>query len=78
VSPAELASPIFRPVAGRTQGGEAPLRNISTPLEKCVGSSLKILDIVQKIWALSENSSLLLVSQAGYGRASLSWDVLEP
>jgi len=31
--------------------GEAPLEKVSPPLEKCVGYSLKILDIVQKIWA---------------------------
>jgi len=32
-------------------GGEAPLENFSPLLEKCVGRSLKLLDIVQKIWA---------------------------
>jgi len=35
----------------RNQGGEAPLENFSPPVEKCVGYNLKILDIVQKIWA---------------------------
>jgi len=59
-------------------GGAKPLQeNFLPPLEKCVGYSLKLLDIVQKIWAplkkkfgsLSENSSSLLVSQAGYGPA---------
>jgi len=39
------------PPTGRNQGGEAPLENFSPPLEKCVGHNLKILDIVQKIWA---------------------------
>jgi len=57
-----------RPVTRRAQGAASPpLENFSAPLEKCVGYSLKLLDIVQKIWALSENSSPLLVSQAGYG-----------
>jgi len=55
-----------RPV---TRGGEAPLENFSPPLEKCVGHRLKLLDIVKKTWTLSENSSLLLVSQAGHGSA---------
>jgi len=32
----------------RNQGGEAYLQNFSPPLEKFVGHSLKILDIVQK------------------------------
>jgi len=40
------------------------------PLEKCVGYSLKIMDIVKKFGPLSENSSPLLVSQAGYGPGS--------
>jgi len=35
----------------RNQGGQNPLENFSPPLEKCVGHSFKILDIVQKIWA---------------------------
>jgi len=41
-----------------------PPRKISPLLEKCVGYSLKLLDIVQKIWA---PLTKLLVSQAGYG-----------
>jgi len=53
----------------RNQGGETYLQNFSPPLEKFVGHSLKILDIVQKNWPLSENSSPLVVSQAGYGPA---------
>jgi len=36
-------------------------------MKKSVGHGLKLLDIVQNIWALSENSSSLLVSQVGYG-----------
>jgi len=40
-----------RPV---TRGGSGwknpPLENFSALLEKCVGKSLKLLDIVQKIW----------------------------
>jgi len=31
------------------QGGRSPLEKCSTPLEKCVGHSFKMLDIVQKI-----------------------------
>jgi len=54
----------------RNQGGQkgrSPLRTFfAPPLEKCVGHSLKLLDIVQKIWAPSENSSPLLVPQAGH------------
>jgi len=38
-----------RPV---TRRNEAPHKKILTPLEKCVGHSLKILDIIPKIWAL--------------------------
>jgi len=34
-----------------TREGEAPLEKFSPPLEKCVGRSLKLLDIVQKIWS---------------------------
>jgi len=37
-----------RPV---TRGGEALLEKFSTPLEKFVGHSLKLLDTVQNIWA---------------------------
>jgi len=33
----------------------------------CVGHNFKLLDIVKNFGPLSENSSLLLVSQAGYG-----------
>jgi len=36
-------------------------------LEKCVGHNLKLLDIVQNIWALLRKLFALLVSQAGYG-----------
>jgi len=41
-----------RPVT-RGGAGEAkyPLEKFSTPLDKCVGYSLKIVYIVQKIWA---------------------------
>jgi len=39
-----------RNLRGRRRG-EAPLENFSPPLEKCVGYILKILDIVQNIWA---------------------------
>jgi len=53
----------LRPVTGWSR------ENFSPPREKCVGYSLKILDIVQKIGPLSENSSPLVVSQAGYGLA---------
>jgi len=44
-----INGPQCRPV---TWGGEAPPRKFFSPLEKCVPYSLKILDIVQKIWAL--------------------------
>jgi len=36
-----------RPV---TRGEKPLLENLSSPLEKCVGHSLKLLDTVQKIW----------------------------
>ena len=36
---------------GGRRGAMSPLEKILTPLERCVGRSLKILDIVQKIWA---------------------------
>jgi len=45
---------VSRPV---TRGSEAPLENFLASLEKFVGYILKLLDIVQKICALSENSS---------------------
>jgi len=32
-------------------GASPPTENFSTPLEKCIGHRLKLLDIVQKIWA---------------------------
>jgi len=43
-----------KPVTMGPQGGrlgEAPLENFSSPLEKCVGHNLKILNIVQKLCA---------------------------
>ena len=43
-----------------------PLENFSPPLEKCIGHRLKLLDIVQKIWAPLRKHSPL-VTQAGYG-----------
>ena len=37
---------------GAAQGGRShPYKTFRPPLEKCVGYSLKLLDIVQKIWA---------------------------
>ena len=59
---------INRPVT-RGKGGEAPPRKIFAHLEKCVGYSLKTVDKFKKFGPLSENSSTLLVSQAGYGPA---------
>ena len=38
----------IKPVTG---GGEALRKFFAPPLEKCVGHRLKLLDIVQKIWA---------------------------
>jgi len=35
----------------RNQGGADPLEKFSPPLEKCIGYRLKLLDIVQTIWA---------------------------
>jgi len=35
----------------RNQGERSPPRKIFAPPGKCVGHSLKILDIVEKIWA---------------------------
>ena len=55
-------------------GGEAHPRKFSPLLEKCVGYSLKILDVVNIFGPLSENSSPLLVSQASYGPAA--WHVI--
>jgi len=40
-----------RPVTSVGAGGLCPPRKFLLPLEKCVGYSLKILDIFQKIWA---------------------------
>jgi len=50
----------------RGAGGINPLENFSFPLEKRVGQNLKLLDIVQKFWPLSENFSHPLVFQTGY------------
>jgi len=36
---------------GECRGAKPPLKIFLHPLEKCVGHSLKILNIVQKIWA---------------------------
>jgi len=48
----ELPSSILRTTyQASNQGGETSLENFSPPLEKCGGHNLKILDIVQKIWA---------------------------
>ena len=60
---------LYRTCAGqdRNQGGRIPPRKIFAPLEKCVGHILKLLETGQKFEPLSENSSPLLVSQAGYG-----------
>jgi len=49
----------------RNQGGGR--RGASPSLERCVVHRLKLLDVVQKFGPLPENSSPLLVSQAGYG-----------
>jgi len=40
---------------GECKGREDPLENLSLPLEKCVGCSLKLLGTVQKIWAPLRN-----------------------
>jgi len=39
---------LHRPV---TRGGAKPARNFFASLEKCVGYSVKILDIVNNIWS---------------------------
>ena len=57
-----------RPVTRRAQGGEDPLENVRHPLEKCVGHSLKQLDIVKKYGPLSENSSPLCGAIIGCAR----------
>ena len=38
-------------IQGGTGGASPPLENFSLPLEKRVGHRLKLLDIVEKIWA---------------------------
>jgi len=42
---------ICRPVTTRDAGGAVPPRKFLPSLEKCVGHSLKLLDIVEKFWA---------------------------
>jgi len=49
-----------RPVTRGAQGSFAPWKNV-------FGHILKLLDVVKKFGPLSENFSLRLVSQAGYG-----------
>jgi len=36
---------------GGRKGGEGPLENFSTTLEKCVGHILKLVNMVSKTWA---------------------------
>jgi len=55
----------------RNQGRETSPRKIFAPLDKCVGHTLKLLDIAKKFGPLSENFSPLLVSQDGYGPGRL-------
>ena len=55
-----------RPITKGGQGCQAPLKKFFSPLEKCVGLSLKLLHIVQKIWAPLRKLFAPLVSQAGY------------
>jgi len=50
-------------------GVSPPWTFFRPPLEKCVGHSLKVLHIVQKIWAPFRKLFAPLVSQAGYGPA---------
>jgi len=40
------------------EGGKATLKKFSPHVDKCDGCSLELLDIVQKIGAFSENTSL--------------------
>ena len=54
------------PYRGRPVTRGAPPANCFAPLEKCVGHSLILLDIVQTFGPLSEDSSPHLVSWAGY------------
>jgi len=61
-------------IQARNQGGFAPLERFSPSLEKCVGRSLKILDIVQKILAPLGKLFALHGSQAGYGPAFIRMD----
>jgi len=42
---------MIRPVTRGGARGAKPTRKISPLLEKCIGHRLKLLDIVQKIWA---------------------------
>jgi len=55
-----------RPV---TRGGCPPAKMFA-PLEKCVGHSLKLLAIVEKIWPPLKAHFAPIVSQAGYGPAT--------
>jgi len=41
----------MEPTVARGRTGRIPPKNCFAPLEKCVGHSLKLLDIVSKIWA---------------------------
>ena len=55
------------PQACNHGGRSTHLQNFSSPLEKCVERSCKILDIVLKIWASLRKLFATLVSQVGYG-----------
>jgi len=50
-----------------TRGAKPTLEKYSPPLEKCVGHSLKLLDIVSKIWVPLRKLFAPLVFQTGYG-----------
>jgi len=54
------------PIRSVTRGRSPLLEKFSPLLEKCVGYSLKVFDIVQKFGAPLRKLFPLLVSQAGY------------
>jgi len=64
------------PLSGGGAGGASPPTKVFALLERGVGHSWKLLEIVQKFGLLSQNSSPPLVSQVVYGSGrNCSWRV---
>jgi len=61
---------MYKSPQARNQGGEAALRKMFAPQEKCVGRILKLLHMLKKFVPSKKTLRTPLVSQAGYGPGS--------